>query len=82
LIIGATIQGFILALFTSSVSLFYLSLGIIGYLKDNISIIERGLLIASAVIMAFVPLNLSPQGIIPLLVGAAIVILHSIKKKG
>jgi len=82
LIIGATIQGFILALFTSSVSLFYLSLDIIGYLKDNISIIERGLLIASAVIMAFVPLNLSPQGIIPLLVGAAIVILHSIKKKG
>jgi len=81
LIIGATIQGFILALFTSSVSLFYLSLGIIGYLKDNISIIERGLLIASAVIMAFVPLNLSPQGIIPLLVGAAIVILHSIKKR-
>ncbi|MCX8109701.1 MAG: TRAP transporter fused permease subunit [Syntrophorhabdaceae bacterium] len=81
LIIGATLQGFILALFTSSVSLFYLSLGIIGYLKDNISIIERVLLIISAVIMAFVPVGLSPQGIIPLLVGAVIVVLHSIKKK-
>ncbi|HOV89941.1 MAG TPA: TRAP transporter fused permease subunit [Syntrophorhabdaceae bacterium] len=80
LLIGATIHGFILALINSSISLFYLSLGIIGYMKNKISMIERVLLIAAAIIMAFVPINFTPQGIIPLVIGAFIVILHVRKK--
>ncbi len=80
LLIDATVAGFILALINSSISLFYLSLGIIGYMKNRISVIERALLIASAIIMAFVPINLTAQGIIPLVIGAFIVILHVRKK--
>lgn len=80
LIIGASFKGFIIALFSSSISLFYLSLGIIGYLKNSISKIERGMLIVCAIIMAFTSINLTPLGIIPLVVGAIIVIIH-IKKK-
>lgn len=80
LIIGASFKGFIIALFSSSISLFYLSLGIIGYLKSSISKIERGMLIVCAIIMAFTSINLTPLGIIPLVVGAIIVIIH-IKKK-
>lgn len=80
LIIGASLKGFFIALFASSVSLFYLSLGIIGYLKSPVSLIERGLLIVCAIIMALVSIDFTPQGIIPLVVGAIIVIIH-IKKK-
>jgi len=80
LILGANLKGFIIALLSSLISLFYLSLGIIGYLKNHISIIERALLIACSIVISFVPIDFKPQGIIPLVVGAIIVIIHFKKK--
>jgi len=69
LIIGASLDGFILASVNGAASLFFLSTGVVGFMGITLSWIERSLLIAAAVIMAFVPLGLSIPGIVPAVVG-------------
>jgi TRAP-type uncharacterized transport system fused permease subunit len=81
LIIGANFPGFILAVVTSACSLFFVSVGIIGFLKNKLSAWERGLLIISAIVLTFIPIGFSFQGIIPLIVGALIVVFHYKSKK-
>ncbi len=74
LIIGATLSGFILATISSTIALFLLSVGIIGYLWGPLSMLERVLLIVIACIMVFDPLELNLLGLAPTVVGASIVI--------
>lgn len=81
LIIGANLPGFLVAVFTSACSLFFVSVGIIGFLKNKLSVWERGLLIISAIVLTFIPIGFSFQGIIPLIVGALIVVFHYKSKK-
>jgi len=74
LIIGATLSGFILATISSTIALFLLSLGIIGYLWGPLSMLERVLLIVIACIMVLDPLELNLLGLAPTVVGASIVV--------
>jgi TRAP transporter 4TM/12TM fusion protein len=76
LIIGATLSGFILATLSSSIALFLLSIGIVGYLRGPLGIGERALLIVLACIMVLDPLELTLWGLAPALVGAALVTRH------
>jgi TRAP-type uncharacterized transport system fused permease subunit len=73
LIVGATWPGFILATINSSASLVFLSLGIVGYMRAALNMAERALLIAAAVMMALVPIEISVLGLAPLIVGILVV---------
>jgi len=72
LILEATLWHFVLATFTSVAALFFLSLGIVGQFRRSLHWAERALLIASAAVMAVCPLDLSLQGLAPLICGATI----------
>ena len=72
LIIDATLWNFVIATFTSVAALFFLSLGIVGQFRGSLHWVERALLIASASVMAVSPLDLSLQGLAPLICGTVI----------
>jgi len=69
LIIKATLGGFLLAFATSLSALFFLSIGIIGYFRGPVAVLERLVLITSALLMAVFPIGLSAEGLLPLAVG-------------
>jgi len=69
LIIKATLGGFLLAFATSLSALFFLSIGIIGYFRGPVAVLERFVLITSALLMAVFPIGLSAEGLLPLAVG-------------
>jgi len=80
LIVGGNWTDFILATATSLCSLFFLSLGIIGYMRDKFPMIERALLVTVAVAMVVVPIGWSVPGTAPLLAGI-LMILHHLREK-
>jgi TRAP-type uncharacterized transport system fused permease subunit len=82
LIVNAHLAGFIVALINSSASLFFLSVGIVGYLRGPLNWVECGLLVVSASIMAFVPLAMTAQGIVPVVIGSAVVTRHIVHYRG
>ena len=77
LILGATLPDFLVATLTSVSALFFLSVGIVGYLRGALPVIERSLLVVVAIVMAFSPIAFSVQGLLPLVVGLAIA-LHNV----
>lgn len=80
LILEATLSGFILSLLNSMISLFFLSVGIVGFLRARVSLVERGLLVTGGIIMIFFPLQLSLPGLLPLVVGILIMIRNFLLK--
>ena len=74
LIIGATLPGFLLATLTSMAALFLLSLGVVGYFRGPMGLLERAILITAAVVMALFPIELSFQGLVPVAVGLFVVL--------
>jgi len=73
LILEATLPGFIVATLTSTASLFFLSLGIVGYLRGAVHVVERVLLVAAACVLVLFPIGLSVQGLAPVVIGIIIV---------
>lgn len=73
LIVNATWNGFIEATLTAVLALLFLSIGIIGFFRDEMPWIERAILIALACWMVVDPIDLSAQGLLPVLVALAIV---------
>lgn len=76
LLVGATWPGFLQASLTSVFSLLFLSLGIVGYLRAGLSVPERVVLILTALVMVFHPVDLSPLGLVPLGIGGLLVLRH------
>ena len=76
LIVGANWPDFIIAVLTSLCSLFFLSLGIIGYLRREFPMIERVLLIVAAVAMIIAPIGLTIPGLAPLVAGVLMILHH------
>jgi TRAP transporter 4TM/12TM fusion protein len=74
LILDASLPGFVLALVTSAASLFFLSLGIVGYLRGGLPLVERALLVAAACVMVLYPIGLSVPGLVPVAVGTGVVV--------
>jgi TRAP transporter 4TM/12TM fusion protein len=81
LLVGASPGGFILALVSSCASLFFLSLGIVGYMWDVLRTVDRVLLILSAAVMAVIPIEFSLQGIAPVIIGGFIVARHVVRHR-
>jgi len=76
LILGANWPDFLLAAATSACSLFFLALGVVGYLHTPLRILERTILIVAAAAMVLHPIGLSVQGMLPLAVGAVFTGYH------
>jgi TRAP-type uncharacterized transport system fused permease subunit len=58
------------------IALFLISLGIVGYLRGPLNLLERALLIVIACVMVVDPLELTLAGLAPAVAGAAIAARH------
>lgn len=76
LIVGGNWADFLLAAVTGVCSLFFVALGIIGYLRREIPVAERALLILVALAMVISPLGWSIQGLAPPLAGGLLILHH------
>jgi TRAP-type uncharacterized transport system fused permease subunit len=76
LIVGGNWPDFLLATVTSVCSLFFVSLGIIGYLRKDIPMAERVLLILVAFAMVIFPIGWSIAGLAPPVAGGLMVLHH------
>jgi TRAP-type uncharacterized transport system fused permease subunit len=76
LIVGGNWPDFLLAATTSVCSLFFVCLGIIGYMRRKIPMVERVLLIIVAVAMVIAPIGWSVPGMAPLLAGILMILHH------
>ena len=77
LIVDANLPGFLIATLTSASALFFLSVGIVGYFRGALALVERVFLVAAAVIMALLPIGFSVQGLVPFLAGLAITLRNA-----
>ena len=76
LIVGGNWPDFLLATATSVCSLFFVSLGIIGYMRRKFPMVERVLLIIAAFAMVIAPIGWSIPGLAPLLAGVLMILHH------
>jgi TRAP-type uncharacterized transport system fused permease subunit len=76
LIVGANWIDFILALVTSLCALFFVSVGIIGYMRKALSLVERVLLIVAAIAMVIAPIGFSIPGLAPVGAGILMILYH------
>jgi TRAP transporter 4TM/12TM fusion protein len=76
LIVGGNWPDFLLATATSVCSLFFVSLGIIGYLRRKFPMVERALLIIAAIAMVIAPIGWSIPGLAPLAAGVLMILHH------
>ena len=76
LIVGANWVDFLLAVATSLCSLFFISVGIIGYLRRELSVVERALLIVAAIAMVIAPIGPSIPGLAPVVAGILMILYH------
>jgi TRAP transporter 4TM/12TM fusion protein len=76
LILGGNWPDFILATATSLCALFFLSMGIIGYMRKKLPMVERALLILVAFAMVIAPIGWSIPGLAPLAVGVLMILHH------
>jgi TRAP-type uncharacterized transport system fused permease subunit len=67
--VDANLPDFVVATLTSAAALFFLSIGIVGYFRGALLLVERAVLMAAALVMALVPISISVQGLVPLAVG-------------
>jgi TRAP-type uncharacterized transport system fused permease subunit len=81
LIVGATTGGFILAIVSSCASLFFVSLGIVGYMGDALHTVDRVLLILAAAVMAVIPIDFSVPGIAPLVIGVLVILRNVVRQR-
>ena len=81
LILDATLGGFVVATVTSAAALFFVSLGIVGYFRGAIPIVERALLIAAACVMVVFPIAPSVLGLAPTAVGTGIVVRNLVASR-
>jgi len=76
LILGGNWPDFLLATATSVCSLFFVSLGIIGYMRRKFPMFERVLLIIAAFAMVIAPIGWSIPALAPLIAGILMILHH------
>ena len=81
LIVGASLSGFILAVVSSCASLFFLSLGIVGYMWGALHTVNRALLILAAGAMAVIPIEFSVQGMAPVVIGVVVILRNAVRHR-
>jgi TRAP-type uncharacterized transport system fused permease subunit len=78
LIVGGNWPDFLLATVTSLCALAFVSLGVIGYLRKEIPVVDRALLILVAVAMVIFPIGWSLPGLAPAVLGSLMVV-HNLR---
>ncbi len=73
LIVNASLGGFLEASLDSTLALFFLALGMIGFMYGPISMAERALLIIVACVVVAAPIGFSVVGIMPYVIAICIV---------
>lgn len=81
LIVEGNWPDFLLSAGNACCSLFFLSLGIVGYLRRELPPVERALLIAVAVAMVVFPIGWSLAGLVPTAAGSLMVAHHLLAKR-
>ncbi|MCX5838883.1 MAG: TRAP transporter fused permease subunit [Deltaproteobacteria bacterium] len=76
LIVGGNWPDFLLAAATSLCSLFFVSLGIIGFMRGKLPMVERVLLVIVAIAMVIAPIGWSIPGLAPLAAGILMILHH------
>jgi len=76
IILGGNWPDFLLATATSVCSLFFVSLGIIGYMRRKFPMFERVLLIIAAFAMVIAPIGWSIPALAPLIAGILMILHH------
>jgi TRAP transporter 4TM/12TM fusion protein len=76
LIVGGNWPDFLLATATSLCALLFVSLGVIGYLRKEIPVVERALLIVVALAIVVFPIGWSIPGLAPTVVGGLMIVHH------
>jgi TRAP transporter 4TM/12TM fusion protein len=76
LIVGATPVDFIVATVTSCFSLFFLSVGIIGYLRTPYNILERLVLVVAALLLVVYPISITILGLAPTIIASLLIFRH------
>jgi Ni,Fe-hydrogenase III small subunit len=61
--------------------LFFVSLGIVGYMWDTLRRIDRVLLILAAAVMAVIPIEFSIPGIVPAVIGVLIIVRNVMRHR-
>jgi TRAP-type uncharacterized transport system fused permease subunit len=74
--LGGNWPDFLLATATSVCSLFFVSLGIIGYMRRKFPMVERVLLIIAAFAMVIAPIGWSIPALAPLIAGILMILHH------
>jgi TRAP transporter 4TM/12TM fusion protein len=80
LIVDADWPGFIHATLNSGLALFFIAVGFIGYYRGSLNILERVILIASALFMVVTPVGFSLPGLVPVVVSALLMGRHLFMK--
>ena len=76
LIVGGNWPDFLLAVATSLCSLFFVSLGLTGYLRRELSVVERALMVALAIAMVIRPIGWSIYGLAAPVAGGLTIVYH------
>jgi TRAP transporter 4TM/12TM fusion protein len=82
LIVGGNWPDFLLAIATSLCSLFFVSLGIIGFLRKELSVVERALMVALAIAMVIRPIGWSIYGLAAPFAGSLMIVYHLVAARG
>jgi TRAP transporter 4TM/12TM fusion protein len=82
LIVDATWGGFLHACANSVAALFFLSLGVVGYLRQPLAIVERALLVVASCVMVAWPISATLLGLVPAAVASAVVVRALVARGG
>ena len=81
LIVDATLPDFLMATINSGFTLFFFSLGVVGYFHNRMNWVERGILIAVSIWMVIDQFEFTPIGLLPIVIGMIVVGWHYRKNR-
>jgi hypothetical protein len=61
--------------------LFFVSLGIVGYMGDALQTVDRVILILAAAVMAVIPIEFSLLGIAPAVIGVLVILRNVVRQR-
>jgi len=80
LIVDSKLASFLEATFNSILSIFFLSIGVIGHFKTSLSLLERAILIGAALLLVVYPVGFSAIGWGSLAAGIAVLALNLLRR--
>jgi len=80
LIVNSKLASFLEATFNSILSIFFISVGIIGHFKTDLSLVERAILVAASLLLIAYPVGYSTIGWGSLAAGIAVLALNLLRR--